>query len=91
MDHALLDKENKIKINNELKLHLLGSSQEKEHTDNNVLIALKGGPNKNIPALSKFVNLQYSETMGRFLYVSTDIYPGKIKCVKYIFNLIYLI
>jgi len=42
---------------------------------------LKGGPNKNIPALSKFVNLQYSETMGRSLYVSTDIYPGKIKYV----------
>lgn len=47
--------------------------------DEKIGINLLGGPNKNIPALSKHVNLKYSESMGRCLVASSDIHPGTYK------------
>ncbi|XP_015376310.1 PREDICTED: SET and MYND domain-containing protein 4-like [Diuraphis noxia] len=38
---------------------------------------LVGGKNKNIPALSAFVELKMSENMGRGVYATRDINPGK--------------
>jgi len=38
---------------------------------------LVGGRNKNIPALSAFVELRMSENMGRGVYATRDINPGK--------------
>jgi len=38
---------------------------------------LVGGRNENIPALSAFVELKMSEDMGRGVYATSDIYPGK--------------
>jgi len=45
--------------------------------DEKIQIQLSGGPNKNIPSLSEYVNIGYSETMGRSLVATTDICPGK--------------
>jgi len=42
---------------------------------------LLGGPNRNIPTLSKFVNIQYTESMGRSLVVSTDVHPGDVLAI----------
>lgn len=38
---------------------------------------LLGGKNENIPALSAFLELKYSETFGRGVYATRDINPGK--------------
>jgi len=38
---------------------------------------LVGGRNENIPALSAFVELKMSENMGRGVYATRDINPGK--------------
>jgi len=38
---------------------------------------LVGGRNENIPALSAFVELKMSEKMGRGVYATRDINPGK--------------
>lgn len=40
---------------------------------------LAGGPNESIPALSKFLELKYTESMGRGVYATCDINPGS-KC-----------
>jgi len=78
----------KTKIKNELLLFLHKSEREKKHdnhTDSKNIITLLGGSKKNIPALSKFVNIQYSESMGRSLFVSTDVHPGKNKILLNIY------
>jgi len=38
---------------------------------------LVGGRNENIPALSAFVELRMSKNMGRGVYATRDINPGK--------------
>jgi len=38
---------------------------------------LVGGKNKNIPALSAFVELKMSKNMGRGVFATRDINPGK--------------
>jgi len=38
---------------------------------------LVGGRNENIPALSAFVELKMSDDMGRGVYATRDINPGK--------------
>lgn len=53
------------------------NKKETNNQDKLDVIKLFGGPNKNIPALSKFVKMKYSESMGRCLVVSSDINPGK--------------
>lgn len=58
----------------------LKESSHKENKSNyenkkNVIKLLEGS-NKNIPALSKFVKIKYSETMGRCLIISADVQPG---------------
>lgn len=64
------------------------SSEENTNVINYNIIKLLGGSNKNIPALSKFVQLKYSESMGRCLIVSTDVSPGKV--IMFILLLMYL-
>lgn len=44
--------------------------------DEKIEIKLLGGPNNNIPALSKHIQLKYSESMGRCLVASSDFRPG---------------
>lgn len=60
------------KSNKEMKSNI----DDKKH-----VIKLLGGPNKNIPALSKYIKIKYSESMGRCLVTSTDLSPGKDKSV----------
>lgn len=62
-----------------MKKFLKESSNEIKSHDENEKHAIKllGGSNKNIPALSKFVKIKYSESMGRCLIVTSDIQPGK--------------
>ncbi|XP_050536215.1 SET and MYND domain-containing protein 4-like [Daktulosphaira vitifoliae] len=45
-------------------------------------ISLLGGPNKNIPALSKFVKIKYSESMGRCLFATNNINPGDVLTIE---------
>lgn len=42
-------------------------------------ISLSENNNCNIPGLSKFVEIKYSEDMGRGLFALKDIKPGKYK------------
>lgn len=61
-------------------INLFSNSKQKEITNNNdekIEIQLSGGPNKNIPSLSEYVNIGYSKSMGRSLVATTDICPGK--------------
>lgn len=62
----------------QIKMLLSESTIENiNNKDEKNVINLLGGPNKHIPVLSKFVKMNYSESMGRCLVVSTDIHPGK--------------
>lgn len=73
-----LPKEKKNDVEMELKMLLSESTiDNKNNEDKQTVIKLLGGPNKHIPALSKFVKMNYSESMGRCLVVSTNIHPGK--------------
>lgn len=76
---SLLPKEKKKNIEIQMIKFLNESNKEKKANDENEehIIKLLGGSNKNIPAVSKFVKIKYSETMGRCLIVSSDIQPGK--------------
>lgn len=76
---ALISKEKKKDIEMQIKRFLKETNKKetKNKQDNLDVIKLFGGPNKNIPALSKFVKMKYSESMGRCLVVSSDINPGK--------------
>jgi len=59
---------------------ILNNSKQEEVTNNKaekIEIQLSGGPNKNIPVLSKYVNIEYSEQMGRSLVAAADICSGK--------------
>lgn len=58
-----------------LSEHIINVGTEEENDKN--VIRLLGGSNFNIPSLSKFVKLTYSESMGRCLTVTTDVKPGK--------------
>lgn len=78
LSRALLSKEIKKNIENKMKVFLKESNEETNNKqDKENAIKLLGGPNKNIPVLSKFVKMKYSESMGRCLVVSSDINPGK--------------
>lgn len=76
---AVLTIEKKRDIEEDLRLFLNKFNEEKNSDDKEKIIMIKllGGPNKNIPALSKFVKLKYSESMGRCLVVTSNINPGK--------------
>jgi len=76
LSQALLSKEKKKNIEMQIK-KLLKETNKKETNNELNVIKLLGGSNKNIPALSKFVKMKYSESMGRCLVVSSDINPGK--------------
>jgi len=76
---AFISKEKKRDIEMQIT-RFLKETNEKEtinKQDKFNVIKLFGGPNRNIPALSKFVKMKYSESMGRCLVVSSDINPGK--------------
>lgn len=60
----------------QLRLFLKEFNDEKSNDDPKSIIRLLGGPNKNIPTLSRFVKLKYSESMGRCLVVTSNINPG---------------
>lgn len=79
LTQSSLSNEKKRNIEMQMKTFLKESSKEIKSDDENEkhVIKLLGGTNKNIPALSKFVKIKYSETMGRCLIVSSDIQPGK--------------
>lgn len=71
-----MSKENKKNIEMNIK-RFMNEKETNNQQDKLNVIKLFGGPNKNIPALSKFVKVKYSESMGRCLVVSSDINPGK--------------
>jgi len=74
---SLLPNEKKRNIKMEIQMILNKSYESKiSNNEDQIKIKLLGGPNKNIPALSKFVKIKYSESMGRCLVVSSDIKPG---------------
>lgn len=51
------------------------------NTELMIVHGLLGGKNENIPALSRFLELKLSEDMGRGVYATCDIQPGKyLKC-----------
>lgn len=74
--------EKKKDIEMQMKKFLKETNTKKTNNkqDKPNVIKLLGGPNRNIPALSKFVKMKYSESMGRCLVVSSDINPGKWGC-----------
>lgn len=78
LTQAQLPKEKKRSIEIEIQ-GLLNESKKTsiKKEDKKNVIKLLGGSNKNIPSLSKFVKLKYSESMGRCLSVTTDVKPGK--------------
>ncbi|KAL4149295.1 hypothetical protein QTP88_003274 [Uroleucon formosanum] len=81
---ALISKEKKKDIEMQIKRFLKETNKKetKNKQDNLDVIKLFGGPNKNIPALSKFVKMKYSESMGRCLVVSSDINPGEVLAIE---------
>ncbi|XP_026809754.1 SET and MYND domain-containing protein 4-like [Rhopalosiphum maidis] len=81
LSQALLSKEKKKNIEMQIK-KLLKETNKKETNNELNIIKLLGGPNKNIPALSKFVKMKYSESMGRCLVVSSDINPGDVLAIE---------
>lgn len=78
---AQLSKENKKNMEVQIKNLLYQSSNENNNDDidKTNVIKLLGSSNKNIPSLSKFVKIKYSESMGRCLTVTSDINSGKGK------------
>jgi hypothetical protein len=76
---ALLPEKKMQDIKIELEKFLDEPNDININADEKIGIKLLGGPNKNIPALSKHVNLKYSESMGRCLVASSDIHPGTYK------------
>ncbi|XP_025204089.1 SET and MYND domain-containing protein 4-like isoform X2 [Melanaphis sacchari] len=81
LSRASLSKENKKDIEMQIK-RLLKETNKKDTNNQLNLIKLLGGPNRNIPALSKFVKMKYSESMGRCLVVSSDINPGDVLAIE---------
>jgi len=79
LSQATISKEKKKDVEMHIKRFLKETNiKETNNKQDKVnVIKLFGGPNKNIPALSKFVKMKYSESMGRCLVVSSDINPGK--------------
>lgn len=75
---AFVSKEKKKDLEMKMKRFLKESNLNETNNKQDKLNVIKlfGGPNKNIPALSKFVKMKYSESMGRCLVVSSDINPG---------------
>lgn len=63
-----------MKLNN----YLNECNNISHHENEKIEIKLLGGPSNNIPALSKHIQLKYSESMGRCLVASSDIRPGII-------------
>lgn len=80
-----MPKENKKILKVQMKMLLNQSRNENNNDDINKtsIIKLLGSSNKNIPSLSKFVKIKYSESMGRCLVVTSDTDPGKIKYKYY--------
>lgn len=77
-----LTKENKKILKVQMKMLLYQSRNETNNDETNdidktSIIKLLGSSNKNIPSLSKFVKIKYSESMGRCLVVTSDTDPGK--------------
>jgi len=81
LDEADLSAETKRKFRASVESAI--SKCEEQPTDRKQTIEtptvelLAGGKNKNIPALSTFVELKMSENMGRGVYATRDINPGK--------------
>lgn len=78
---TLMSKENKKNIEMNIK-RFMNEKETNNQQDKLNVIKLFGGPNKNIPALSKFVKVKYSESMGRCLVVSSDINPGEVLAIE---------
>lgn len=49
---------------------------------------LIGGANDNIPAFSKFLELKYTESMGRGVYATRDINPGSKCCYRSFYTIL---
>lgn len=74
---STIEKKKDIEENLRLFLNKFNKEKKSDDEDKKIIIKLLGGQNKNIPALSKFIKLTYSETMGRCLVVTSHINPGK--------------
>lgn len=81
LNQSHLSKTKIKKIEMDIKMLLKESVGETNNVkkDEKIIIQFLGGLNKNIPSLSKFVKLKYSESMGRCLIVTTDVQPGNIQ------------
>lgn len=81
LNQSHLSKTKIKKIEMDIKMLLKESDGETNNVkkDEKIIIQFLGGLNKNIPSLSKFVKLKYSESMGRCLIVTTDVQPGNIQ------------
>lgn len=92
MTEAVLPNEKKKNIEMNIGILLKKSSKEMKSNidDKKYVIKLLGGSNKNIPTLSKYIKMKYSESMGRCLVASIDLNPGNgismTKCIICIYN-----
>lgn len=59
--------------------------QQVETTRDEVLV---GGANDSIPAFSKFLELKYTESMGRGVYATCDINPGSKCCYRSFYTIL---
>jgi len=82
------------KIKNEIKTRVMDAIEKCEEGSAECNLIKKkttfgelvGGKNKNIPALSAFLELKVSKTMGRGVYATCDINPGEYFVVLNILN-----
>lgn len=74
-----MSQKKKLDVEIQLKILLKKSStdERKRNDDEKIMINLSGGPNRSIPSLSKYVKINYSESMGRCLIVTNNLNPGK--------------
>ncbi|CAI6352682.1 unnamed protein product [Macrosiphum euphorbiae] len=81
---AFIFKEKKKDIEMQIESFLKETNKKEINNEQDKLCVIKlfGSPNKNIPALSKFVKMKYSESMSRCLVVSSDINPGEVLAIE---------
>ncbi|VVC37245.1 Zinc finger, MYND-type,Tetratricopeptide-like helical domain,SET domain [Cinara cedri] len=79
-----LSKGNRKSLEVKIKKLLNQSNKKKnnDYLDKTNVIKLFGSSNKNIPSLSKFVKIKYSESMGRCLVVTSDIDSGDVLIIE---------
>lgn len=79
LDQSVVSEEDKniIRIEATRAIENCDNLVEMRYFEDKTVECLVGGKNENIPALSKFVELKSSTTMGRGVYATRDINPGK--------------